>query len=592
MIKRLATTLAERVLHRGDRTPEPQGLFAPDAIEVFPRRVRVGETWCETLAVTGYPREVAPGWLAPLLSYPGSIEVALHVEPIPNASAALHLRRQLARFESTRRIHAKAAALVDHDLEAAAADAEALARALARGEERLHRVGLYLTLRAPTEEQLADEIHQVTTLAASMLLDLRPVTFRALEGWLTTLPLGVDAIRLRRTFDTTALATTFPFSSSEIEGTGGILYGRNLDTGSLIFVDRFDRAGGLDNPHQVVLARSGAGKSFFAKLQVIRSLIAGIEVLVVDPENEYERLAEELGGAVVSLGSGGVRLNPLEVLSAGQKGAVGEQAQFVQTLVGTLVGTLGADERVTLDHALAAAYAAAGITDEDPLTHSRPAPLFADVVAHLEADQAGATLGRRLSPYVSGSYRGLLDAPTTVRPEGHLVVFSLGKLTEELKLPGTLLALHAIWHTLTRATPRPRIVVVDEAWLLLRSTHSYGVEFMGRLAKLGRKHFCGLVTITQDATDMLASDLGQAVITNSSQHVLLGQSPQAIEALQRAFNLSEGECSALLAAEAGQGIVGVGNRRAAFEAIADADFEYRLATSDPAELAAESRGGR
>ncbi|HZD17560.1 MAG TPA: DUF87 domain-containing protein, partial [Actinomycetota bacterium] len=521
-----------------------------------------------------------PGWLSSLLAYPGPVDVALHVEPVPNDEAARHLRRQLARFESTRRIESKRERLEDPEMEMAAEDAAELSRALARGDGRLFRVGLYVTVRAPSEEALEREAHRVRSLCASLLLDTRPVTFRALQGWITTLPIGIDALRLRRTFDTKALAAAFPFASAELESSGGIFLGRNATTGGLVFVDRFAQ----ENHNQVVLARSGAGKSYLAKLQILRSLYAGAEVLVIDPEDEYRRLAEAVGGTVVGLGEAGQRLNPLNLAEAGAPEALTEQALFVHTLASALLGEVSAEERSLLDRAILAAYERAGI-GADPRTHARPAPVLADVLARLHEDSSGSSVADRLEPYVTGSHRALFDGPATVRAEGHLVVFSLRSLPEELKTAGTLLALDAVWRRVARGERRPRIVVVDEAWWLLGTGGDAGARFLQRLAKSARKHWCGLTTITQDVADVLSTDLGQAVVTNAAHQVLLGQSPQAMEALTRAFNLSTGEQSYLLTCDRGQGILAVGTERAALQVVAS-EAEHRLATSDPAEIAA------
>ena len=563
---------------RRDKAQPPAGVLGPEAMQILPRRVLAGQTWCETLAVAGYPREVGPGWLSPLLTYPGPVDVALHVEPVPNQEAARHLRRQQARFESTRRIESGRERLPDPELDAAAEDAAGLASALARGEGRLFRVGLYVTVRAPSEEALEAEVRRVRGLCASLLLDPRPVTFRAYQGWVSTLPLGIDALRIRRTFDTRALAASFPFASAELEGTGGIFLGRNATTGGLVFVDRF----ALENHNQVVLARSGAGKSYLAKLQVLRSLYAGVEVLVIDPENEYERLAGATGGAVIRLGAGGERLNPLDLAEAGRAEALTEQALFVHALTASLLGETAGEERSALDRAILAAYEEAGIT-QDPRTHARPAPLLAGVLAHLRRIPGGIGLAGRLDPYVSGSYRGLFDGPTTVRPVGHLVVFSLRDVSEELKTAATLLALDAVWRRVSRGERRQRVVVVDEAWWLLGSGRDAGARFLQRLAKSARKHWCGLTAITQDVADVLSTELGQAVVTNSAHQMLLGQSPQAMEALARAFNLSEGERSYLLTCDRGEGILAVGTERAALQVVAS-EAEHALATSDPAEL--------
>jgi type IV secretory pathway VirB4 component len=529
--------------------------------------------------VIGYPSEVSPGWLSPLFANPGPVDVALHVEPVRSDEAARHLRRQLARLESTRRIEAKRERLEDPQTEMAAQDAADLSRALARGDGRLFRVGLYVTVRAPSEEALERESHRVRSLCASLLLDVRPVTFRALQGWVTTLPLGIDGLRLRRTFDTKALAAAFPFASAELESSGGIFLGRNATTGGLVFVDRF----AMENHNQVILARSGAGKSYLAKLQILRSLYGGNEVLVIDPENEYRRLALAVGGSVVSLGETGQRLNPLDLAEAGAPEALTEQALFVHTLVSSLLGELSSEERALLDRAILQAYEQAGIST-DPRTHARPTPVLADVLARLHKGQGGSSLASRLDPYVSGSHRSLFDGPATVRADGHLVVFSLRNLPEELKTAGTLLALDAVWRRVTRGERRPRVVVVDEAWWLLGTGGDAGARFLQRLAKSARKHWCGLTAITQDVADVLSTELGQAVVTNAAHQVLLGQSPQAMEALGRAFNLSAGEQSYLLTCDRGQGILSIGTERAALQVVAS-ESEHRLATSDPAEIA-------
>lgn len=556
-------------------------LLGPDAVEVFPRRVRVGEMWCETVVVIGYPRQVTPGWLQPLLSYPGAADIAVHVEPFPAQLAADRLRRQLGRLESTRRIDQQRSRLLDPGLEAAVEDASDLAARLARGEDRLFRVGLVVTVRADSEADLETEVAAVRSLTSSMLLETRPVTFRPLEGFLSTVPLGLDTLGLNRTFDTTALATTFPFASTEIEMTGGVLLGRNASSGSLIFSDRF----GLDNHNQVILARSGAGKSYLAKLMVLRSMFQGIEVMVVDPDNEYERLAGAVGGAIVDLGPQREVINPLDLSRASKDDALTEAALFCHTLCATLLKATSSDERAALDRAILEAYRARGITS-DPRTHVRPAPVLGDVVALLGESSVERSLAVRLRPFVEGSHRGLFDRPTTVKPEGHLVVFSLRDVPDdppEIRAAAILTALDAIWRKVRSGERKPRIVVVDEAWMLLGEDSA--ARFLGRLAKSARKYWCGLTTVTQDMGDVLSSPLAQAVLTNSSTQVLLGQSSQAIPALAQAFGLSEGEQSYLQTCEQGHGLFCSGTERAGLHVVASSE-EHGLVTSDPAELAA------
>ncbi|WP_395107471.1 VirB4 family type IV secretion system protein [Actinomadura sp. SCN-SB] len=535
--------------------------------------------------MSGYPREVGAGWLEPLLTYPGRLDVSLHVEPVPPLMAAQRLRRQIARLESSARSDARAGRLVDFAAEAAAEDATDLASSLARGHGRLFRVGLYLTVHAADPAELEAEVQQVRALAASLLLDAQPTTFRTLQGWVTSLPLGEDAIRQRRTFDTAALAASFPFASPDLNaslGKTGVLYGMNVASSGVVVWDRFAQ----DNHNSVVLARSGAGKSYFTKLEALRLLYHGVQVCVVDPEDEYRRLAETAGGTHIALGAPKVAFNPFD-LPTDQSGEVlTRRALFIHTLVATMLGEpLSSAARPVLDRAVLAAYAAKGITF-DPATWTRPAPLLADLVEQLAIAKhpEGTGLAERLAPYVTGSYKGLFASSTTTPPDGHLVVFSLRDLPEEVKSVGVLLALDAIWRKVANpADRRPRLVIVDEAWMLMREAE--GAKFLYRLAKSARKHWAGLTVVTQDAADLLASDLGRAVVSNSATQILLRQSPQAISTVGEAFGLSEGERAFLLAAERGEGLLCGGNAgdRAAFAAISS-QAEHDVITTRPDEL--------
>ena len=568
------------------RGPHPQPASAavppmPEAVEVAPRWLRAGAALCRTLAVVGYPPEVGAGWLEPLVTHSGTIDAALHVEPIPAAEAADRLRRQLARLESSRRLDADQGRLPDFEVDAAAEDARELARRLARGE-RLYKVGLYVTVRARDEQELDAETERVRALLGSLLLVAYPATFRMLHGWLTTLPLGLDLLRLRRTMDTQALAAGFPFASAELPNPGGVLYGRNTRSGGLVLWDRFAQP----NYNSVILARSGAGKSYLAKLELLRWLYQGVEAFVIDPEGEYRRLAEAVGGAYLVLGAAGAGLNPLDL--APEPDALTRRALFCHTLVGVLLGApLDPAARAALDRAVIAAYRARGIT-HDPRTHARPAPVLGDLAAALEADAdpAARQLAGRLAPYVTGTHRHLLAGPTATKPEGHLVVLSLRALPEELKAAGTLLALDTVWRQVTNpAARRRRLVVVDEAWLLARDP--VGARYLYRLAKSARKHWCGLTCVTQDAADLLSTELGQAVVANAATQVLLGQAPQAVAPLARACRLSEGEQQLLLAAQVGEGILAAGSgQRVAFRSLAS-PAEHALVTTDPAELAGQ-----
>jgi type IV secretory pathway VirB4 component len=566
---------------------------SPDAVEVDGRFVRVGDGYSATLVVTGYPAEVGPGWAEPILSYPGLVDAVFHIEPIAPAVASERLRKQRGRFESSRRQDAAKGRLDDPELDAAAADAAELATRVARGEARLFRLGLYLTVHGSSPQDLADRVAEIRSLASSLLLNTAPVTWRQLQGWITGLPLAFDALGMKRVFDTDALAAAFPFTSPDLPDTAGdtglgVLFGLNLYSAGVVVWDRWAQS----NYNAVILARSGEGKSYLAKLDLLRNLLLGVQAFVVDPEDEYLRLADAVGGTVIRPGAAGVRINPLD-LPAGDDDALGDRARFMQTLLAVLGSgdtavspPLPGDEARSLDVAVLAAYRAKGITT-DPRTWRRPAPLLADVMAELEdTDDAGRRVAARLHPYVVGSMKGLFDGPTTTAPQGHLIVYAIKDLPEQMLPVGTLLTLDTIWRTIRRSSPSYssagpqvlRMVLVDEAWKLLSGGR--GGVFLETLAKSARKYGAGLTVVTQDAADVLSTKTGRAVVSNAATQVLLRQAPQAIDAVAEAFGLTDGERAFLLSCQRGDALLSAGSARVAFHSHAS-DTEHDLIITGP-----------
>src|SRR4051794_39766483 len=394
-------------------------LLGPPALALEHDRVRIGARWRASFAVTGYPREVSRGWLAPLLHAARDADVALHVEAVPPPIAADRLRRQRARLKSTRRLEAEHGRLPDPTVAAAADDAEELASRLARGESKLFRSGLYLSVSASSREELEERIERLRAICNSLLLHVVPASFRQLEGWLSTLPLGLDRLRLRRAFDTEALAASFPFAAADPQADpDGILYGL-APSGAPVLLNRFAR----ENYNSVLLARSGSGKSYLAKLEALRLLFQGVQVFVLDPEDEYRRLTEAVGGAHLPLaGPNAVALNPLDLDGTE---SLADRILFLAELCELLLGGLSGEELALLDRAAHSAYATAGLTS-DPATHSRPAPLLPDLAHALRHEgPLGISLAERLAPYTSGSHASLFARPTTIRPHGPLVCFSL-----------------------------------------------------------------------------------------------------------------------------------------------------------------------
>jgi type IV secretory pathway VirB4 component len=577
-----APTRGRRSSSDGDDAAVLAATIGPAAVESTPRWLRVGDGYTAVLIITGYPPEVGLAWLDALLAWPGRIDVVQHIEPIPAATAATRLRRQRARLESNRRLDFDNGRLGDPVTDAAAEDAADLADRLARGAARLFRVGHYLCIHAPTEDDLVDAVAEVRAAAASVLLDTQPATWRQLQGWTSTLPLGVDSLRMRRVFDTDALAAAFPLASADLPAplpgeqtpSGGVLYGLNSSSNGVVWWDRWS----CDNHNSVVLARSGAGKSYLVKLETLRSLYDGVQVAIIDPEDEYLRLCDAVGGTAIQLGAAGIRVNPLDIPAGDRRpDALTRRALFLHTLVSVLLGQQPPpQERAALDKAITATYAQAGISN-DPNTWTRPAPLLRDLAATLQAaDVPGAqTLAARLSPWTEGSFKELFDGPTTFHPRGHLVVWSTRQLADELRAPGMLLALDAIWRDVdvptssrTDGLGSRRLVVVDEAWTLLRDGE--GAKFLYRLAKAARKRRAGVAVVTQDAADLLGSDLGQAVIANAATQILMRQAPQAIDLIAETFALTGGEARMLLAAGRGEALLLAGSHRVAFTTVASA----------------------
>jgi type IV secretory pathway VirB4 component len=368
-----------------------------------------------------------------------------------------------------------------------------------------------------------------------------------------------------------------------------VLYGFNVGSQGLVHWDRFS----ADNYNSVILGRSGAGKSYLVKLETLRSLYRGVEIAIIDPEDEYRRLCEAVGGTYIHLGDPAVRINPFDLpitirpdgRRTAPKDALTRRALFLHTVIGVLIGTeLTAPQRAVLDRAILATYRRAGITS-DPRTWSRQPPLLADLAAVLAGtdDPTAADLGSRLHPYVEGAFSAMFSGPTTTRPEGHLTVFSLRDLPDELRPIGMLLTLDTVWRRVSDpANRRPRLITVDEAWLLMQDPA--GAQFLHRLAKSGRKRWAGLTIATPDVSDVLGTELGTAIVANASTQILLRQAPQVIDEVVATFNLSEGEKQFLISADKGQGLLSTGTQRVAFQSLASPQ-ENALITTDPAELA-------
>lgn len=547
----------------------------PDTAVFEMRRVRIGDSWAAVLLVTGYPATLPWGWAAHL-AVPGSrVSLALHLDGVPAPVAAMQLQRRRSRFESQRRYQAVRGRLDDPAVEAAAADAADLAAQVARGHSQLHRQAVYLTVHAETPAELDLVCARVRSRAAAAMVDVRPATARQLPGLIATVPFGADPVGAHRTVDTPTAAASFPFASPDMDGPvpdSSVLYGVNLYSGSPVMWDRW---ASMDNHNSVLIARSGAGKSYLTKVSILRELYQGVRVVVVDPESEYLDLAAHVGGTVHRPGAPGARLNPLSMPTEGEADEFARRRLFVGTVVETLLGEkLTGAEAAVLQRAVAACYEAAGI-GEDRVTWARSAPSMADIAAVLATDPAGADLAARLDPWV-GPGTVFDTSDTAAAPAGAvspLEVWDLASVPPELAPVVTLLVLDQIWRSLRPGGTRT-LVVVDEAWLMLRT--GQGAAWLSRLAKSARKRNCGLAVVTQDAEDVTGSELGRTVIHNAATQIIMRQAAQAIDAVAAAFKLTAAETALIGAARLGEGLLLGGGHHVAFRAIASPE-EHRLA---------------
>jgi hypothetical protein len=602
----------DRLLPLGARTLAD--LVAPAGCEVRTDELRLDGQYARVVAVTAYPRTVAAGWLAPLIESDLPVEVSLHVRPLPSASVIRALGHQLVQLEASRLLDARGGRLPDPEREIAIEDAERLRAALQRGHERVFSVGLYLLVRGATRAELDDRTRRVEMVLDGMLAHSRRARWEQEHGFRSCLPEGRDPLLVTRNLDTSALAATLPFTGSSLVMDNGMLYGVAADKQTPVILDPFDQL--LDNANMVVAAPAGSGKSFFVKLMALRNLCTGTDFVVIDPEDEYRAVAAATAGQMVRIAaSSRHRLNPFDLpppapplpaaaiddptLLADEEDAFAERITALLGLLELMIGEgrLDADARATLDRALHQTYGRVwqdhdgdrgGIRRGETATYVRPAPLLRDLHAVLLGmpDGIAPTLAARLDRYVSGSLAGgLFAGPTNVELTQPLVVFQIRDLAAELKPLAIHLIAGHVWNTVRRSR-RPRQLIVDEAATLLG--HPEGGAFLANLARRARKHYLGLVTLSQQLEDFTGSNHGETVLQNAAMVLLLKQKPESIGAIDARFRLTAEERQLLLGADKGEGLLLVSGRRLGSLRIplqvVPSRTEYRLATTNPRDL--------
>lgn len=555
-------------------------IIAPGAIEVDFDFIKIASTYYRTLFVIGYPRYVQANWLAPVINFEHTLEISMFSYPVEARGVLQDLKRKVTEMEATIATDIQHGHVIDPAVQAALEDAQFLQEELVKGAERFFQFGLYITIPADSREELDDITKQVESTLGALLLVPKHATLQQEEAFKTALPQGTDHLYITRNMDTTSLATTFPFISSTLSSNSGVMYGINEHNGSLIIFDRFSQ----ENANSVIFAKSGAGKSYLVKLEALRSLMFGTEIIVIDPEEEYKNLCEAIGGEYISFSfNSPAKINPFDLSGVYEEGEneLGLKILSLHGFFRVIMGKLTPSEDAILDQALVATYKAKGITP-DPATQKNEPPLVEDLYKALQGmEEADAkSLADRLEKFVKGSLIGIFNQQSNIDIRNTFTVFSIKDLEDELRPIAMFLILDFIW-TRVKNDLRKRLLIVDEAWYLMQYPDS--ATFMYSIAKRARKYFLGLTTITQDVEDFLGTDYGKAIVTNSSIQMLLKQSPAAIDQIADVFYLSEGEKHLLLAADIGEGIFFAGPNHVAMRVVASED-EHMLVTSKPEEL--------
>jgi len=556
-------------------------LIAPSAMQMQPDHLRLGDKFVRTLFVIGYPRYISVGWFAPVINLNEVFDVAMFFYPVDTAIILKQLKKKVGSLEAQIISDAEKGAARDPLRETALKDIEYLRDALTQGIEKFFQFSLYVTLYADTKEELDKLSNQVEDIFGSRLVYSKKVFFQSEQGFNSTLPLCNDELYITFNMNSSPAASSFPFISSDLTSDHGILYGINRHNNSLILFDRFS----LQNANNVVFATSGAGKSYAIKLEILRSLMMGTDVIIIDPEYEYKHLAESVGGTYINISlASEEKINPFDLpRSIGGESKPADIIRgaviTVKGLVRLMLGDLNHTEDSIVDRALLETYAKKDITPDADLS-AVESPVMQDFEEVLEGIEGGADLAMRLRKYTEGTFAGILNNPTNVKLDNQLVCFSVRDLEDELRPLAIYTIINYIWN-IVRSELKKRILVIDEAWWLMQNEDS--AKFIYALVKRCRKYYLGVTTITQDVNDFLRSPYGQAIVTNSSLQLLLKQSPAAIDLIQKTFVLTEGEKYLLLESGVGEGIIFAGNKHAAIKIVASYS-EDQLITSDPRQL--------
>lgn len=556
-------------------------LIAPSGVQVTHDYLKLNDKFVRTIFIIGYPRYISVGWFAPIINLNETFDIAMYYYPVKSSIILKQLKKKVGALEAQIVSDAEKGAARDPITETALKDIESLRDALTQGIEKFFQFALYVTLYSESKEELDRLSARVEDMFGSKLVYSKKVFFQAEQGFNSTLPLCNDELYITFNMNSSPIASSFPFISSDLTSDDGILYGINRHNNSLILFDRFS----LQNANTVVFATSGAGKSYAIKLEILRTMMMGTEVIVIDPESEYKHLSDAVGGTYINLSlSSEEKINPFDLPRAiggdsRPEDIIRSAVITVKGLVKIMLGDLNHSEDSIVDRALLEAYAKKDITPESDLSKVE-APIMQDFQDVLEGMEGGADLAMRLKKYTEGTFSGLLNNPTNVELDNQLVCFSVRDLEDELRPMAIYTVINYIWN-IVRSEMKKRILVIDEAWWLMQYEQS--AKFIFALVKRCRKYYLGVTTITQDVNDFLTSEYGQAIVTNSSLQLLLKQSSAAIDLIQKTFMLTEGEKYLLLESNVGEGIMFAGSKHAAIKVVASYS-EDQIITSDPEQL--------
>ncbi|HOD01240.1 MAG TPA: ATP-binding protein [bacterium] len=556
-------------------------IIAPSAIEVDFNNIKIGDMYYRTFFVSGYPRFVGANWLSPVINFDHTLLISMFYYPVKSKVILDDLRRKITELEATTMSNREKGKITDPVVEAALEDANALQEQLVKGVEKYFQFSFYITIPAYDLDELNNVSSKLESLLASLLLISKTAALQMEDAFRSSIPTGIDRLMITRNMDTTSLATTFPFTSSDLTMEEGIMYGINKHNGSLVIFDRFS----MENANSVVFAKSGAGKSYFVKLEALRHLVFGVQVLIIDPEEEYRNLCEVVGGNYISFSANSKqKINPFDlsgIITEGEN-ELGQKLISLITLLKLMIGQLNATEEAILDRALIETYRMRGITTDPETQATKEPPVMEDLYKVLlgGSEPESRSMADRLEKFIKGSMAGIFDSQSNINLESSMTVFSTKDLEETLRPIAFYMILDFIWTTIRRDL-RKRILIVEEAWYLMQNADS--ARFIYGIAKRARKYYLGLTTVSQDVDDFLTSEYGKAVVTNSSIQMLFKQHPAAIDKVVDTFYLSEGEKRFLLSAGVGEGLFFAGANHVAIRVMAS-EAEHKLITTNPEEV--------